>query len=250
MSSIRFWIALLMSGGLHAGVLAVALVGIRAPDTPPELLEPWGNSDREGFDVGTISVNPGTWRQGDQHTPGGDDAPEQPQAAPVEDEPLPVTVIPAPSTPLLPAALPAPAPAETPAKVAEKSEGTTPVANGGTTEKKPGLPGAPGGANMQIGTPSKGGIVGKPSGVKLLQGGRKTYPAEAARLGQEGTVWVWLRISEDGDVVEVKLHRSCGYPLLDAAAQRYAQTMKFRPARRGDTAVESTAIQPIEYELP
>ena len=242
MKTYRFWIAAVMSVSLHAGALVLTFLG--GPGiTRAELVEPYGDSDREGFDIGAVSVNPGTWRQGDQHTPGGDDAPE---SSPDDVEPLPLEAKPPEPTPL-PALAVLPASSTT---VAEKPTESSSAKNSPTSSTKTGLPGAAGGSDLAIGTPSKGGIVGKLTGVKYLGGGRKTYPAEAVRLGQEGRPLVWVRISEDGEVVESKLHQSSGYPLLDEAAVRYALTMKFRPARRGDTPVESTAIQPVRYELP
>jgi protein TonB len=255
MSTMRFWVAVLLSGSLHVGGLTACLLDHwpwGEQDTPPELLQPYGNSDHEGFDVEAISLTPGTWRQGDQHTPGGDDASEQPvvpaslaeQPQNIEPEPTPPSPLPLPVVRLDSPSAPSTA------RKAETTTSSSRDAGTQTTSAKTGLPGAPGGADMPLGTPSKGGIVGRANGVKFLHAGRKTYPAEAARLGQEGTPLVWMRISEAGDVLEARLHRSCGYPLLDAAAVKYALTMKYRPARHGGTPVESTATQPIEYVLP
>jgi TonB family protein len=246
MTNFRFWIAVVLSGSLHAGALAVCLLDAwRAPDTPPELLQAYGDSDREGFNVEAVSLDPGTWRQGDQGTPGGDDAQQQVVSSLLEEQPQK-------AEPKLAEPSLLPLPTERSAAPTKAAPNADPVVTprSQASAKKDGLPGAPGGADLPLGTPSRGGTVGKPTGLKLLRAGRKTYPAESARLGHEGIPLVWLRISEDGDVVEVKLHRSCGYPLLDGAALNYALTMKFRPAHRGDTAVESTAIQPVQYELP
>jgi protein TonB len=239
MKTHRFWIAALLSVALHLAPLSLCYWAVwGAPDTPPELLEAYGDSDREGFNVSTIALNPGTYRQGDQHTPGGDDAPEKGDASTSDDEnedgPIAMEAplqVPTPSK--LPVVLPDPAsvPMEKPVK-------------------KAGLPGAPGGADMALGTPSRGGIVGSLTGVKRLGLPAKVYPAEAERLELEGTPVVWLKISAEGVVVEAKLHKSCGYDILDRAAVRYAQRMRFRPALRGDTPVESTCYQEVEYRLP
>jgi protein TonB len=59
-----------------------------------------------------------------------------------------------------------------------------------------------------------------------------------------------MRISAEGAVIEARLARSSGYPALDEAAVAYARSMRFHPARIGDTPVETTAIQPVDYRLP
>lgn len=244
MTTLRFWLAVFFSGTLHVAPVAYCFVGHwpwGQTDSPAELIQPYGNSDRDGFDVDYVSLNPGTYRQGNEHTPGGDNAPDKntPIASEVEDQPLVMDARPAEPTAPLPPTLPV-IPVEP-----TRTEPTTP-----STSTKTGLPGAPGGADMPLGTPTRGGTVGVLTGVKLLEGGRKIYPAEALRLELEGTPQVWVRISEEGDVIEVKLDKPCKHEILNRAALRYAWTMKFRPARRGGTPVESTAIQPVEYKLP
>ncbi len=89
MKTARFWIAVFLSAALHVIPLVASVCWV--PFIPAELLQPEGNSDREGFDVEAIALNPGVWRQGDKNTPGGDD---QPAAAPeeivTEEKPMPV----------------------------------------------------------------------------------------------------------------------------------------------------------------
>jgi len=112
------------------------------------------------------------------------------------------------------------------------------------------LPGASGGAKMNPGTPSAGGTVGKPTGVHFAGAARPPeYPEEARARGLEGRPIVWLRISKEGRVVEVKLQQSCGHRILDAAALRWAWTLRFLPARRGNTPVEATVLKPVKFYL-
>jgi protein TonB len=227
---------MLLAAALHA--VPLGLLAYRVSFTPAEALDPYGDSDREGFDVEAIALDPGTWRQGDQYTPGGDGQSSGVTVAvqpPVEEPAAPPVTV--PEKPVDPP--PAPKPTET------KSAATT----GDGAKPRDGLAGAPGGSDMKLGTPSRGGTVGITSGAKMIGRGRYNYPPEAERLGLEGWPEVWMRISAEGAVVEVKLHKSCGHDLLDRAALHYAKAFKFRPARQGDTPVESTLVYRIRYEL-
>ena len=76
-----------------------------------------------------------------------------------------------------------------------------------------------------------------------------TYPPEARQAGMEGTVLVWLRVSADGKVMEVRLERTSGHMILDHAALRFAYTVRLQPARQGATPVEGEAKLPVVYRL-
>lgn len=65
------------------------------------------------------------------------------------------------------------------------------------------------------------------------------YPAAARRFNQQGIVQIVVHIASDGEVSEVELKRSSGYPLLDAAAIEQAQTWRCQPAKQGNTAISS-----------
>jgi protein TonB len=49
---------------------------------------------------------------------------------------------------------------------------------------------------------------------------RIVYPEEAVRRGQEGDVLLRIRIGRGGVPREIRIARSSGTPLLDAAARR------------------------------
>jgi len=51
------------------------------------------------------------------------------------------------------------------------------------------------------------------------------YPPEAVERGIEGDVWLLLKLSPDGDIVEVGIATSSGHPILDNAAIRAAYAM-------------------------
>jgi periplasmic protein TonB len=66
-----------------------------------------------------------------------------------------------------------------------------------------------------------------------------TYPPEAARLGEMGTVALTLHIGADGFVNRVDVVQSSGYPSLDQAAVSRLRTWHFTPAMRGGMPVAS-----------
>ena len=51
------------------------------------------------------------------------------------------------------------------------------------------------------------------------------YPPEAVARGIEGDVWLLLKLSPDGEIVDVRIATSSGHPLLDNAAIRAAYAM-------------------------
>lgn len=273
-----FWIAALLSGLIHLSVLGTLLAAALWPSySPPGLLEAYGDSDREGLDVSTISVNPGAYRQSDANTPGGDNAPqsvtpELPEsnselpspAQPAAPEPLPTvpTREEAPAEKTLPEAPPESVPAS-PVEVPPQSEKQSPApdknaapanparpATDSRTAGKPRLPGAPGGAKLQPGTPSRGGTVGSRSGVRMAGGARPpVYPLEARQAGMEGTPVIWLRISAEGTILQARVYKSCGYKILDDAALQWARSQRYLPARRGKTPIEAEALKAVRFYL-
>jgi protein TonB len=239
-----FWLAVLFSAGAHCAAFgALVVVALWPSYTSPQLIVAYGNSDREGFPFATIAVNPGAWREGDEHTPGGNE---------LLPEPLPLMQDQRPQPALAPEpAFDGPAanardqatPATAPPDDAPKASPVEPKSGSG-------LPGAAGGARMANGTPSAGGTVGSRTGARMAEGGRPpTYPQAAREAGIEGTVFIRLRVSTEGELLEAKIERSSGHPILDDAALRWARTQKFIPARIGKTPVESEVIKPVRFFL-
>jgi len=281
-----FWWSLWLSLGFHSlAVGAITLIFVYQPSRhlPPMLLESYGDSDVEGFDVGVVSLDPGAYARGDEHTPGGDDAPLPPAG-----EPLPPPRPPSPPTPTaveekLPASpplsealpvptveeapLPAVAPIEQPKpalvtpRVPEPerpAEPTSPLvrvallavnSGKGDVPKSDPLPGASGGAKMKIGTPSAGGIVGSRQGVEMIDRTPPPYPAEARLRGIQGKTMVLVAISADGLVTEATIHQSSGYTILDNAALEYARTRRYRPARQDNIPVPTSVLHPVGFWL-
>jgi len=65
------------------------------------------------------------------------------------------------------------------------------------------------------------------------------YPAPDLRAGHQGTVVLGYRIREDGKVMESKVNRSSGYPLMDEAARLAIDKCRFRPAMQDGRPVEA-----------
>jgi TonB family protein len=235
----RLCLAALLSAGVHGTAALVALVIWLWPSyTPPQLIEAYGDSDREGFAVETVAVNPGAYQEADDHTPGGDGVPEV-----MERDPQPqLTPAPPEASMALPAAAVA-ASDQADAKLPMPSTGAVPDQSGGK------LPGAPGGAHMAKGTPSAGGIVGTRTGVKGSSGAPPVYPQAAREAGIEGTVVIWLRVSAEGAVLEAKVHKSSGHKILDDTALHWAEKQRFIPAKVGGTPVEAEATKPVKFYL-
>jgi periplasmic protein TonB len=266
-----FWIAFCGSVTLNAiglvGFFFIVLELRVVTETQAILLQGYGDSDHAGFPIDVVSLDPGAYRQGPQNTPGGDNAPFPPagEALPPpsdsplsppepkkEPEPAPKPNIeePAPKKEVVedvPSPAPTPASAEKPSGTAASIDSKSSSADKGTTTA---LPGAAGGANMKIGTPSAGGTVGSRTGVGLPYNTPKPpYPAEARARLWEGTPVVVVSISADGHVTEAKIHKKCNYPLLDKAAVDWVKTLRFIPPTVNSVPVPTTFYHDVKFRL-
>lgn len=90
-------------------------------------------------------------------------------------------------------------------------------------------------------TPSQA-LIDSPTRVALVDFTGCTqpeYPPSDRRAGHQGTVVLGYRIREDGKVMESKVNRSTGYPLMDEAARLAIDKCRFRPAMQDGQPVES-----------
>jgi TonB family protein len=86
------------------------------------------------------------------------------------------------------------------------------------------------------------------SGVEILFKPRPAYSSEARALGIEGEVMFEVLFSAAGEVRLLRLLRGLGHG-LDESAGDAARQIRFRPARRDGTPVDSTAVVRIVFEL-
>ncbi|MFA5963534.1 MAG: energy transducer TonB [Sphingomonas sp.] len=82
--------------------------------------------------------------------------------------------------------------------------------------------------------------------------GPEAYPADAARLHQQGRVVLHLIISPAGSVTACTVTASSGSPSLDAdACDKALHKVRFTPARDdAGRPVQSTYELPMRYVLP
>jgi protein TonB len=78
------------------------------------------------------------------------------------------------------------------------------------------------------------------------------YPAELFSQRVEGQVMLYLVVDSSGAVLRdsTRIEESSGHAAFDAAALQAAPTLRFAPARRGDTAVVAPIQVPIQFVLP
>jgi len=75
------------------------------------------------------------------------------------------------------------------------------------------------------------------------------YPPQARRLGQQGQVLLRAKVDAQGQVQQVEIVSSSGFPALDRAAQEAVQEWQFSPALRNNTPIESWVTVPIQFTL-
>lgn len=78
------------------------------------------------------------------------------------------------------------------------------------------------------------------------------YPAEEAKAGLQGTVYVSFVIEKDGSVSNIKVLKGVrDAPGLDAEAVRVIALMpKWSPGKMNGKAVRVSVTQPIKFVLP
>lgn len=78
---------------------------------------------------------------------------------------------------------------------------------------------------------------------------KPAYPMASRRLGEAGVVRLRVLVGSEGQALQVELDRGSGYSRLDRAALEAVAGWRFIPARRGDLAVASWVVVPIEFAL-
>ena len=75
------------------------------------------------------------------------------------------------------------------------------------------------------------------------------YPSIARSREWEGKVTLRVQVSAEGLSDAVKIEKSSGHDILDESAMEAVKKWRFIPARRGDTAVASSVLVPINFSL-
>ncbi len=179
-----------------------------------------------------------------------------PTAAPVADRPPPVA---ATSTPI---------PRFTPLIQGIRSGGggtASPGGSEGSGSSAPGTGGlggsqaqgsaptaAEGAGEASSPTSSPAAVAARPDILARPIPGRNPppqYPPQARRLNQQGQVLLRARVDAQGQVQQVEIVSSSGFPALDRAAQEAVQRWQFSPALRNNTPIESWVTVPIQFTL-
>ena len=85
--------------------------------------------------------------------------------------------------------------------------------------------------------------------ARLVKSERPDYPQEARKAGSEGTVVLRITIGAGGDVENVKIQESSGFPELDESAAQSVKTWQFDPAKLGDDPISSAVDLPVTFDL-
>ena len=75
------------------------------------------------------------------------------------------------------------------------------------------------------------------------------YPRIARIRGYQGNVLLDVLVNKDGEVHDLKIYRSSGYPLLDRAATSSVKHWLFEPGMIGEEKVNMWVRVPIRFEL-
>ena len=67
------------------------------------------------------------------------------------------------------------------------------------------------------------------------------YPPEARPAGQSGDIVLSFVIDSNGNVTNISIEKSSGFPILDNAAATALKTCRYEPAVKEGVAVESGA---------
>jgi protein TonB len=69
------------------------------------------------------------------------------------------------------------------------------------------------------------------------------------RLGEQGRVVLEVYILANGTVGEAKIKQSSGFSRLDNAALQAVKKWRYKPARRGQQAIDFWYVQPLSFSL-
>lgn len=76
------------------------------------------------------------------------------------------------------------------------------------------------------------------------------YPVMSIRSRQQGTVMISFTLRNDGELVECRVSRSCGYQLLDRAALRAVQsTERYPPFPESFTSKQTEFVVPVTFMI-
>jgi protein TonB len=76
------------------------------------------------------------------------------------------------------------------------------------------------------------------------------YPVDAIRNALTGTVMLRVLVDVDGKPIDVRIERSSGHRVLDAAARKHVLAKwRFRPAMQDGRTVQAIGLIPVDFHL-
>jgi len=159
-----------------------------------------------------------------------------------------------PPKPVVKKAAPKPAPRPKPAQaITEPTPEPTPAPQSepvaAPAPATPSPPAAPISASPGPAVAAPAPMVDARFDAAYLNNPRPAYPRLSRRMGEQGKVLLRVHVDADGKALEVRLQQSSGHKRLDEAARAAIAQWRFVPARRGDEAVATWVIVPIEFKL-
>ncbi len=85
--------------------------------------------------------------------------------------------------------------------------------------------------------------------IDYLERVEPRYPPAARRARAQGTVFLRVIIGTDGRPREVRVEKTSGHALLDAAACSAVEKWLFRPHRENGVARTASVIVPLKFEI-
>jgi len=230
------WGALVLVAAAHgAGLWAVADKGVDAPPRPVE--------SRFALAVAMAAPRP-------EPAPAAVPQPPAP-AVPAIVAPAIVTTAPAPVQAVAPKPAvrpkPKPKPVETPKPKAQPAAEAPAVV--AATVSPAAAPVAPAALQAPATADAEATLTPPSFAADYLDNPRPAYPRLSRRLGEQGMVWLLVRVDADGRPESVEVERLSGHARLDAAALAAVRGWRFVPARRAGRAVAAEVRVPIKFAL-
>ena len=75
------------------------------------------------------------------------------------------------------------------------------------------------------------------------------YPADALRMRAEGTAQLRITVSREGQVMEIEIKQSSGWPSLDQAAVEAVSKWRFQRQATMFTSSSQSVILPVRFAL-
>ena len=85
--------------------------------------------------------------------------------------------------------------------------------------------------------------------IGTIQNPHPEYPMIARKKGWQGRLLLNVRVSENGDVISVKVLKTSGFKVLDKTSVETIKIWKFIPARIGGKNVEDYLNIPVSFKL-